>query len=143
MSETHRPQPVITELNRPFFDGLATGELRLQRCDACQLLRYPIASLCPNCLGRGATWETLSGRGIVHSSVVFHQVYNPAFAGEAPYNVSIVELAEGPRLMTNVVGIEPSAVRVGQAVTAVFTRIDDGAFIPQFVPEQDPTKEAS
>jgi len=134
MSEPQRPQPVITDLNRPFFDGLANNELRLQRCENCHLLRYPIAIVCPNCLSRDAAWETLSGRGIVHSSVVFHQVYNAAFADKVPYNVAIVELEEGPLLMTTVVETDPSAVAVGDRVTAIFTTIGDDATIPQFVP---------
>ena len=134
MSEIQRAQPVVTDINRTFWDAVASGELRLQRCLSCGLLRYPIASICPNCLGREAVWELLSGRGTVHSTIVFHQVYNQAFAGEVPYNVSVVELEEGPRLISNVIGIDPSSVRVGQPVQVVFTPVDGGAIIPQFVP---------
>ena len=71
---------------------------------------------------------------MVYSTVVFHQVYNAAFADQVPYNVSIVELEEGPRLMTNVVGVDPASVKVGDAVRVVFTEIGEGTYIPQFVP---------
>lgn len=129
-----RPQPVIGELNKPFYDALAIGELQLQRCDQCGRLRYPIASICPNCLSADATWEAMSGNGTVYSSIVFHQVYNQAFADQVPYNVAIIELAEGPRLISNVIGIPASDVKVGDAVTFVSTAIGDGAYLPQFVP---------
>lgn len=132
-TQPERSQPVITDLNRPFFDAAAAGRLQLQRCAACRHLRYPIASLCPKCLDRESTWETLSGRATVHSSIVFHQVYDAAWASEVPYNVAIVRLEEGPLLMTNVVGIAPSEVVVGMPVTALFTDIGT-ASIPQFTP---------
>lgn len=132
MSE--RPQPTIGDLNRPFYDGLAAGELRLQRCDSCGLLRYPIASICPSCLSAEATWELLSGRATVFSTVVFHQVYHGAFADDVPYNVSIVELVEGPRMMSNVVGVPAAEVAVGDEVSFVATPIGGRVHIPQFVP---------
>jgi uncharacterized OB-fold protein len=128
-----RPQPVIGDLNRPFYDALARHELRLQRCDQCGLLRYPIASICPSCLSGDTSWELLSGDATVYSSVVFHQVYDQAFADHVPYNVAIIELAEGPRMISNVVGVPPSEVRVGDAVTFIATEIGDGTYLPQFV----------
>ena len=134
MTETSRPLPVVTDRNRPFFDGLARGELRLQRCTACRHLRYPIASLCPACLGRDAEWELLSGRARVHSTVVFHRVYDPEFAADVPYNVSIVQLEEGPLMMTNVVGADPSSVAVGDAVRLEVATVGPDAVIPRFVP---------
>lgn len=129
-----RPLPVINELNKPFFDGLNNAQLLLQRCTACGHLRYPLAAICPECLNTSSTWERMSGRGKVHSTVVFHQVYNDAFADQVPYNVAIVELDEGPRLMSNVVGIAPDAVTVEQRVEVVFTKLRDDICIPQFAP---------
>jgi uncharacterized OB-fold protein len=129
-----RPLPQITTLNAPFFEALLNDELRLQRCSECEFLRYPIASVCPRCLSKSAAWERVSGHGTVFSTVVFHQVYNQAFADEVPYNVAIVQLAEGPMMMTNVVGVAPASVRVGDAVQAVFTEVSNGVRIPQVTP---------
>lgn len=129
---TPRPLPQVTHLNRPFFAALADGELRLQRCTACDHLRYPIASVCPICLSASAQWELLSGRATVFSTVVFHQVYNQAFADQAPYNVAIVELDEGPMMMTNVVGCAPEAVRVDDVVQLQVLKLADGTHLPQF-----------
>src|SRR5690606_6778245 len=136
MAEVARPLPTITDLNRPFWEGAAQGELRLQRCTVCGHLLYPIGSLCPVCLSRELRWERMSGRGTVHATVVFHQVYHQAFADEVPYNVSIVEVEEGPHLMTNVVGIPPSDVKVGQEVQVMFAEIADGVFLPRFEPRR-------
>jgi uncharacterized OB-fold protein len=132
-----RPLPQVTDLNAPFFEGLLDDELRLQRCGECDLLRYPIATVCPRCLSKSAAWERVSGRGTVFSTVVFHQVYNQAFADEVPYNVAIVQLAEGPMMMTNVVGVAPTSVSVGDAVRVVFTEVSEGVRIPQFTHGSD------
>ncbi|GAA0988412.1 OB-fold domain-containing protein [Acrocarpospora macrocephala] len=134
MSEISRPVPVVTEENRPFWEGLAEGRLLLQRCSGCGHPRYPIALVCPRCLSKEHGWEAMSGRGTVFSSVVFHQVYHPAFADRVPYNVAMVELDEGPLIMTNVVGTDQ--VTVGMPVQVIFTAIE-GAVIHQFVP-RDP-----
>jgi uncharacterized OB-fold protein len=123
--------PAVDELSRPFWDGCADGELRLQRCDRCGELRYPIATICPVCLSTDATWERVSGRGRVFSFAVFHQVYNPAWADRVPYVVAIVQLDEGPRLISNVVQAPPEDVRVDAPVDVVF-ETEDGVAIPRF-----------
>ncbi|MNL61152.1 hypothetical protein D3C87_1850380 [compost metagenome] len=66
------------------------------------------------------------------STIVFHQVYHPAFAGDVPYNVSLIQLEEGPRLLSNVVGLPPSEVRVGDAVQAAFDAVTPEVTIPRF-----------
>jgi uncharacterized OB-fold protein len=81
-----------------------------------------------------ATWKTLSGRGEVYSTIVFYQIYHPAFRHDVPYNVSLIQLEEGPRMFSNVVGIPPDDVRVGDKVKAVFDKIDDLVTLPRFTP---------
>ena len=61
-----------------------------------------------------------------------HRVYHPAFADEVPYNVTVVELEEGPRVNTNLVDIDDEAIEVGLAVEIAFTEVDDGAYLPLF-----------
>lgn len=133
-----RPLPTPTDLTGPFWSGLADAELRLQRCAACGHLRNPIATVCPECLSAEYTWEPMSGRGTVFATIVFHQVYHQAFATEVPYNVSVVELDEGPHLLSNVVGPPPGEVRVGDRVAVTFTEIEPGVTIHQFRPEDAP-----
>jgi hypothetical protein len=79
-------------------------------------------------------WEDASGQGKVFSFVVVHRVYHPAFADQVPYVVAVVELAEGPRLLTNIVGIAPEKVRCGLAVKAVFDDISADCTLPKFIP---------
>lgn len=133
MSETYaKPLPQITDENRPFWEGAKRGKLTMQQCGACRHIRYPISLVCPRCLSEQAEWVELSGRGTVFSTIVFHQVYNQAFAADVPYNVSLIQLQEGPRMFSNVVGAPSSDVRVGDAVEVLFERATDEVVIPRF-----------
>ena len=129
-----KPLPTIDDGNRPFWQGAQAGKLTLQQCGACGHIRYPINHLCPRCLSDRLEWVALSGRGTVYSSIVFHQVYHQAFALDVPYNVSLIQLAEGPRMFSNVVGIPPSDVKVGDAVTVTFDPVTPEVSIPRFKP---------
>jgi uncharacterized OB-fold protein len=129
-----RPSPEPTELTEPFWAGGLSGELRLQQCADCGHIRYPISAICPRCLSQESAWTAMSGRGTVQSYIVFERAYHEAWAGQVPYVVALIELAEGPVLISNVVGVEPAAVRVGQPVTVVFDCRSATAALPQFTP---------
>ncbi len=96
------PLPTATPLTQPFWDGLNAGELRYQHCGACCNAWLPAREECPRCLSDDVGWRASSGRGHVVSWVVYHTAVHPAFADRVPYNVAVVELDEGPRLITNV-----------------------------------------
>jgi uncharacterized OB-fold protein len=96
------PLPTVTPLTAPYWEGLAAGELRFQRCGHCGNAWLPAREECPRCLSDSVVWEASSGRGRVISWVVYHSAVHPAFADRVPYNVAIVELDEGPRLITNI-----------------------------------------
>jgi uncharacterized protein len=96
------PKPEPTEVSRPYWDALREGHLVFQRCD-CGHVWLPARRLCPACLKPSVRWERASGRGRLVSWVVYHTAYHPAFASRLPYNVALVELEEGPRLLTNMV----------------------------------------
>ncbi len=115
----------VTPVTAPFWDGLHAGELRLQRCSACASFQYPPETFCYGCGSTDLEWRTTSGRGTIYSFITVHQRYHPAFAEDLPYNVSIVELEEGPRLISNVIGVGPEAVQVGMAVQASPQRLSD------------------
>lgn len=101
-----KPKPEISALNAPYWDGLASGELRFQRCGDCSNAWLPPREQCPSCLSSNWAWTVASGRGRLVSWVVYRQSMHPAFADEIPYNVAIVELAEGPRMITNIIADE-------------------------------------
>lgn len=132
MSE--RILPVVDDLNRPFWDGCRNGVLTLQRCDRCGRLRYPIAPVCPQCLGCEWSWEPVSGRGSVYSFAVFRHAYNDAWRDRLPYTVALVELEEGVTMIANLVGVEPERVRVGLSVAVGFEAVTPDVSIPHFVP---------
>jgi uncharacterized OB-fold protein len=135
MSEPYaKPLPKLNDENRPFWDACKAGRLDMQVCDDCGHVRYPIAIVCPRCLSESFSWKTLSGKGEVYSALVFHQVYNKAFAGDVPYQVSLIQLDEGPRMFSNVIGVEPSSVKVGDRVEVMFDPVTDEITIPRFKP---------
>ncbi|MBK6560984.1 OB-fold domain-containing protein [Candidatus Amarobacter glycogenicus] len=128
-----RPLPEADETSQEFWDGAMAGKLMLMRCAECGLWRLPSRPHCDGCLSDQFTWEQASGRGAVRTFGVMHQKYHPGWAAIAPYNVTIVELEEGPRLPTNVVGIPNDQIRVGMPVIVEFEQHEDVA-LPKFRP---------
>ena len=133
MFKIDKPLPMPTEESAPFWEGTREGELRAQRCGDCGHLRWPPAVVCPICLSSRHEWVRLSGRGKVHSWIVVHKSQHPAFWGD-PFNVAIVELDEGPRLHTNLVDVDPAAIRIGLPVEVVFDPQNDEITLPRFKP---------
>ncbi|MGH3662784.1 MAG: Zn-ribbon domain-containing OB-fold protein [Micromonosporaceae bacterium] len=132
MGEHTKPLPDVTDETRPFWEGLRQGKLRLQRCDSCGHIRYPISFVCPQCLHTGHEWRDMSGRGSVFSYVVFHQIYHKAYAEDVPYNVALIQLDEGPRMFSNVVGAANDQVSVCARVKVVFDPVTDEITLPRF-----------
>jgi uncharacterized OB-fold protein len=125
-------EPVLTDYTRGFWEGTQAGELRMQRCGACGFLRYPNAPWCPQCLSDTWEWQKLSGKGTILSYLIFHQGYHPGWKGRLPYNVVVVQLAEGPRMFSNVLPLEEHELEVGMEVQVTFD--PEGDFvIPRFV----------
>lgn len=125
-------RPERTDVNRGFWEGVDDGVLRVQRCGGCAELRYPPASRCPRCLSAEWSWQPVSGRGEVLSYVVIHQRYHAAWADRVPYNVALVQLDEGPRMISNVLPLSRPDVQVGMPVRVVFDD-SDGVRVPRFV----------
>jgi uncharacterized OB-fold protein len=130
----HKAVPVPTPQTQPFWDACAAGELRLQRCAPCARFFFPPQPSCPHCRGRDLAWEPLSGRARLHTYLISH-VPAPGFEDEVPYAVAIVELEEGPRMMSNIVGIEstPQALVLDMDLEVTFARRGEIA-IPSFRP---------
>ena len=128
-----RMTPPLDDVNREFWTGGSSGELRLTRCVSCSLWVFPLSAVCPGC-GGTTEYRTASGRGTVFTHTTNMHPYNPAVP--LPYNISIVELAEqqGLRFMTNVVGCPPEDVHIGMPVHVVFEQHDE-VFVPLFAPD--------
>ena len=127
-------RPTISDVNRAFWHGCRRGELLLQRCNHCARLRYPASQVCPDCLGSEAQWQPMSGRGKVFSFVVFHRAYHPAWEGKVPYNVALIELDEGPIMLSNVIDVDNAKLAVGFPVAVAFEAVDHDLTIPVFRP---------
>lgn len=115
------PLPEPTPLSKPYWDALAERRLTFQRCRKCNHAWLPPRAECPECLAAEWDWATASGKGRVISWVVYHHAYHEAFKDRVPYNVTLVELDEGPRLITNIVNPEAGL----QAERPVELRIQD------------------
>lgn len=129
-----RPLPRVDEESRGWLEGLARHEIWLQRCAACGALRFPPRALCPVCLSDAVQWIPSRGRGTVYSFTVTYQNHAAGFRDAVPYVLALVDLAEGVRLLTNVVGCAPDAVRVGMPVEVVFDEVAPGVTLAKFRP---------
>ena len=125
------PQP--TPETKPFWEGTKNGELRLQRCDACAHVYFPPRPFCPSCAGRKVSWFRASGKGRLYSYVIHHRPV-PGFT--PPYAIAVVELAEGPRMMTNIVECPqtPEALQLDMPLEVVFTPVSDQISLPLWKP---------
>ncbi len=126
-----RPLPQADEISKEFFQGGMAGRLMLMKCTDCGALRLPSRRHCDVCLADGTAWVEASGKGVVRSFGIMHQRYHPGF--QTPYNVAFVELEEGVRLPTNIVGVANDAIRVGMPVVVDWDRYEDVA-LPKFRP---------
>lgn len=125
--------PAPDEASVPFFEWCARGELRIQRCSACDLRRMPPRPMCPACGSFDSEWQQMSGRGRVWSVAIPHPPLLSAYAEQAPYNVVIVELDEGPRMHGRLVPeTDLSAVSVGLPVEVTYQKINDQITLPMF-----------
>jgi uncharacterized OB-fold protein len=133
--------PEVTDRNRHFWTGGATGELRFLRCDDCRYYIHPPVPICPSCHSKSLTPEAVSGRATLHTYSVNHQAWMPG--PELPYVVAIVELPEqaGLRLTTNLVHCRIDDVEIGMPVQVTFEARDGDVWIPLFEPAEPRTSE--
>jgi uncharacterized OB-fold protein len=137
-SEFQHPLPYASWETRGWWEGAGRGEVVLQRCTSCGLVQHKPRALCVKCLTDTIEHFVASGRGTIHTFTVTHQNMVPPFNTQLPYVMAYVELEEGPRVLTNVVGADPATLTIGQAVVADFgstPRDDDEAIaVPRFRP---------
>ena len=129
-----KPLPRPNTDTKPFWDGCKQHELRFQRCGDCGHVRWPASIVCPQCYSSDTEWIVASGKGKVYTFAIFHQVYHPAFADDVPYLTASVELEEGPRLLTNIVGCPPDEVRCDMPVEVAWDDVTEDFSLPKFRP---------
>ena len=133
MTEYARPLPQPTPETQNYWDGAKAGELRLQRCGDCSHVYFPARPFCPACSSRVVNWFTASGKGTLFSYVINHRAPK---GFEAPYIIAVVQLDEGPRMMTNLVDCPqtPDALELDMPLEVTFVKATDDISIPQFQP---------
>jgi uncharacterized OB-fold protein len=126
------PLPERDALSEPYWAALDGGRHIFQRCTACAHAWLPARGECPRCLSAHATWETAGGDARLISWVVYHTAFHPAFKARLPYTVAVVELSEGPRLITNIIGSDdPETLRIDQPLRLVIER-ESGVAVPRY-----------
>lgn len=129
------PLPQPSALSQPFWDACKRGELVVQRCGDCGEHVFIPQVACTRCFSPKLAWVPSSGRGTVYSFTIVHRPQQPAFT--VPYVVAIVEMEEGWYTLTNIVGCDPEAVRIGLPVEVEFREMSDTITLPLFRPTDE------
>ena len=135
--DLERPLPTpITPECRPYWEGARDGKLMIPKCRACgKPFMYPRVA-CPFCASREIGWVQATGRGRLFSFEIAHQILNKAFKVKTPVVLAMVELEEGPRLLTNLIGVapDPKQIRCDMPVAVCFEKLTDEISLPMFRP---------
>jgi uncharacterized protein len=135
MADYAGPLPVPSPETQPFWDAARRHQLALPFCRPCGRFFFFPRAACPGCLSAALEWRPVSGRGTLHTFTVVHRGLK-GFPLGSPYVIAIVELAEGPRMMSNLVGVEPdpAKIRIGMPVEVVFRDVSPEFTLPHFRP---------
>lgn len=117
--------------SRPYWEGLALGELRIQRCKTCSKAVFYPRSICPHCHADQPAWIVASGRGTIYSYTVAHQGFGP-FAADVPFVIALVELEEGVHILSRIIDAPRERVVVGAAVKVSFESVSEDLTLPYF-----------
>ncbi len=125
-------QPIANGDSQPYWDAARDRRLLIRKCRACGQVHFMPRHLCPHCWSDELEWIDAKGGGDVHSFTIIRRASDPAFAARVPYAVALIELDEGVRMMSNIVGEDALSVQIGDRVRVTFEDRGEGALIPQF-----------
>ncbi len=134
MSEYLKPLPRPSAESKPYWDAAREHRLVVQKCNTCGEFWFPPSQRCAHCLSDDHAWTAVKGTGKVFSFVTYQRLYHKGWDGEVPYVVAVIELDEGPRMLSAVVGIPPEKVACDMAVKVVFDDVTPDATLPKFTP---------
>ena len=124
------PRPTLDD--QGFWEAVNRGQLVMQRCGDCGAYRHLPRPMCPKCNSMRWEWAPVSGRGTVHSFTIVHHPLVPSLEDQTPYDIVLVELEEGPRIISNMVDTPPDEVRIGMPVEVAFQRVSEEIALPKF-----------
>jgi len=136
MTQYRKPVPMPDHVTAEFWSATKRHELLIQRCRDCGSHQFFPQSCCRACLSERSGWLRATGKGKIYSYTVVHRPPSQRFQDDVPYTVALVELDEGVRMLSNIVGIEAHKVRVDMAVEVVFEHISPEISLPKFRPAE-------
>ncbi|EIE51032.1 hypothetical protein C357_10894 [Citreicella sp. 357] len=129
---TEKPLPVIDHDSAPYWQAAHEGRLDIPLCGDCGKHHFYPRAICPHCHSDNLKFDTVSGRGEVHTFTIARRPAGPAFADDVPYVVALIELEEGPRMMSRIQTDDPEKVHIGAEVEVTFVKATDEITFPYF-----------
>lgn len=126
--------PAPDDDTQPYWDAAREGRLLIKRCADCGAAHFYPRPFCPRCWSSAVTWEAASGRAALYTWSVVHHNDLPPFSDRLPYVAAVVDLAEGPRLLTNVVDCDPDRLQVGMPLQVAYRDLAEDVTVPVFTP---------
>ncbi len=134
MVEYNKPLPILDSNSSEFWEGCKRHELLIQRCEQCNSYRFPPRPICPNCLSMDTTLDKMSGKGEVYTFSVARMPLRPQWEPDIPYTIGVIQLDEGVRMVSNIIGCQPEDVKIGMKVEVTFDDVTDNIALPKFKP---------
>ena len=128
------PRPLSPELTKPFWEAAKRHELAMPRCQKCDKFFFYPREECPRCASQDIGWATVSGKGRLHTYTIVHQVANAAFRDDAPHVYAVIQLDEGPRMISNMVECAHEDLQVDMPVVAVYDDVTPDWTLVKFKP---------
>lgn len=129
-----KPVPPVDVISAHYWQSAAQGKLMLNTCNSCENIMFYPRATCTRCLSNDLGWIEASGRGEVYAFTVCYRAPDSVFREDVPYVIALIDLAEGPRMMSNVTDCDPDAVHIGMPVEAWFEPATEDIAIPKFKP---------
>lgn len=126
------PVPVADDDTKWFWEACRGHRLLFQKCRACGMVRWPPSLACPSCYSGETDLITASGKGTIYSFAVYRKPFDPAFEDQVPYVTAVVQLTEGPMILSNIVGCSPSDITCDAPVEVVWEDVTDTVSLPKF-----------
>lgn len=134
VTEYRKPLPLADADSQEFWAGCKRHELLIQRCTRCHTFRHPPGLVCSKCLSTDYEWVKASGKGEVYTFIIVRTAVHPAFEADVPYVVAVIQLDEGVRMTSNIIGCKPEDVKIGMKVQVTFDDVTPEDSLPKFKP---------
>lgn len=134
MNNMAKPLPVVDNDSSVFWENCKQERLVLQECQDCSKFYFYPRILCPHCMSSNVEWKEVSGSGKIYSFTIARRPAGPAFKEDLPYAVGLIELDEGPRMMSNIINIPVDDIRCDMPVKVKFEAVNEQFTLPKFEP---------